>query len=89
LSTLYTQPPRDHFRVGIEDLSAFVQDAAAVATKQKISLADVIAAAHVLQMARANDLYRANGDAFDEQLGGLGEELQRIASAIEGLREGG
>lgn len=68
------------------DIDSFVGTAVKLAKKHGVSVADVIAAARVLEVARTNNLYVANGETFDEQVAGVGEELQKISAAIESLK---
>jgi hypothetical protein len=49
----------------------------------------VISASRVLELKRQNELYVNNGDAFDEQIAGIGELLQKLSDAIDGLRQTG
>jgi hypothetical protein len=85
MGTLYDQPPRNSRRVDLDDVDAYLEKAIALAKKHKIVLTDVIAAAHVLELARANSLRVDDGDISDERAAGIGGELQNIASAIEGV----
>ena len=84
MGTLSNQPPRNYRNVELEDLDDFLSTAVEISKKHKISVSDVIAASRVPQLKRANDLYVANGDAFDEQIAGIGELVEKVASAIEG-----
>jgi hypothetical protein len=56
-----------------------------LASKLKIELKDVIAAKHVLELQRRNDLYAANGDALDEQLAGFGDVLRDIQNTLSDI----
>ncbi len=85
MGTLYSQTPRNYRDVEIADLDEFLSAALEISKKHKIPVADVIAASRVLQLKRTNDLYVANGDAFDEQIAGIGELLEKVTSAIESL----
>jgi len=86
MGTLYSQAERESYRVSDNDLDSFVGAAVKLARKHGVSVTDVIAAARVLEVERSNNLYVANGDAFDEQIAGIGEELQKISAAIESLQ---
>lgn len=83
MGTLYAQPERNSKRVSANALDSFLETSVKLARKHGITVTEVLAAARVLEMERANDLYVANGDVFDEQIAGIGEELQKVASAIE------
>lgn len=82
MGTLFKQEPRNDYRV--DDLPEFLEEAVKLAKQHSIPVSDVIAAKQALELERRNNLYRANGDAFDEQLAGLGEIVKSIAEALEG-----
>lgn len=82
MGTLFKQEPRNDYRV--DDLSQFLEEAVKLAKQHSIPISDVIAAKHALELERRNNLYRANGDAFDEQVAGIGELLKSMAEASEG-----
>ena len=86
MGTLFKQEPRDDHRV--DDLPPFLE--AVKLAKQhsipSIPVSDVIAAKHALELERRNNLYRANGDAFDGQVAGIGESLTSVAEGEEGTR---
>jgi hypothetical protein len=79
MGTLYDQTPRESHHVTKEDLDSYLTQVVNIAKKHKISVADVVAAAHVLELERANKLQVRNGDTFDEQMAGLGKELKQLS----------
>ena len=83
MGTLFSQEPRKYHRISMNDVSDFLSDAKDLASKLKVGVEDVIAAKHTLELQRRNDLYAANGDAFDEQVAGLGDILKEIQSALQ------
>jgi hypothetical protein len=85
MSTLFSQEPRKYHRVSEGDIDDFLTDAKELASKLKIELKDVIAAKHVLELQRRNDLYAANGDALDEQLAGFGDVLRGIQNTLSDI----
>jgi hypothetical protein len=87
MSTLFTQEPRNYHRILMSDIDDFLSDAKDLALKLKINVADVIAAKHALELQRQNNLYAANGDAFDEQLAGFGDILRDIHDALKDIAE--
>lgn len=87
MSTLFSQEPRKYHRISMSDLSDFLLDAKDLALKLKIEVKDVIAAKHALELQRTNNLYAANGDAFDEQLAGFGDILKDIHEALNTIAE--
>lgn len=87
MSTLFSQEPRKYHRISMGDIDNFLSDAKELALKLKIEVKDVIAAKHALELQRKNDLYAANGDAFDEQLSGFGDILKEIQVALYAIAE--
>ncbi|WP_421705332.1 hypothetical protein [Alloalcanivorax xenomutans] len=83
MGTLGSQPERNKYRAGSESLGYFLEDAAELAKKHKISIEAVISAKHALELERQNNIAVQNGDYTDEQAGGIGEILSRIAAALE------
>jgi len=79
VGTLGNQPEREFYR---DDLDSCVGELIEIANKYKVSLDTVVEAKKAMEMQRRNDLYAANGDYFDEQMGGFGDKLSEIASAI-------
>ena len=75
MGTLFHQPERPYFDVRSEKLDDFLAEAKILARKHGITVGDVIEAKKALEMERRNDLYVKNGDAFDEQIAGIGELL--------------
>ena len=84
MGTLGSQPPRNNYRVGRDDLGAFLEDAQKLAKKYNISIELVIEAKRALEMERRNNIAIQSGDYADEQAGGFGDILSRIAAALEG-----
>ena len=85
MGTLGNQPARGGHLVDDSYLDDFLQKATMLAKKHKILVDTVIEARHVLEIERANNLRVSAGDYHDEHMGGLGEILNRIASALEHL----
>ena len=82
MGTLFKQEPRNNYRV--DDLPRFLEEVVKLAKQHSIQVSDVIAAKHVLELERRNNLYHAHGDAFDEQVAGIGGLLKSIAEGAEG-----
>jgi len=82
MGTLFKQEPRRSHDIDIEYIDHFLGQAVKLAKKHKISVGDVMKAYKVAEAKRANDLYMANGDAFDEQIAGIGELIRSIDSNI-------
>ena len=87
MGTLSNQETRNHIRVEASALDEFISSAVKLAQKHKIHVSDVISASRVLELSRSNDLYVNNGDAFDEQIAGIGELLQKLSDAVESLKK--
>ena len=59
-----------------------------------LSFSEIIETLKYLEMKRANDLYKSNGDIFDEQMMGLAkilttlnENIKSLSTAIEGKQK--
>lgn len=87
MGVLGNQPSREDYRVSHQFLDAWLEDAAILAKKHSISVADVIAAKRALELERRNSMDSLAGDYHDEHMGGFGQILSRIADAIENLKE--
>ena len=83
MGTLGNQPPRASHQVDSSYLDEFLAQAVKLAAKHRIGIESVIEARRVLELERANDLRNLSGDYHDEHMGGFGEILSRIASALE------
>ncbi len=79
MGTLFSQDPRRSCDDGnYDELDGFLGLAVKFAKKHKVSVADVIAAKHALELERQNNLYVDNGDIFDEQMAGFGELIREL-----------
>ena len=87
MGTLYDQQPRDYKSVSIDYVGDFLTEVLGLAKKHKVNVADVIEAHKVLELKRRNDLYVANGDIYDEQMAGIGKEIEAVANSIERLSD--
>ena len=82
MGRLGDQPERSAYRVTSVDLSGFISDAANIAREYDTTLETVISAKHALEIERQNDIAIQSGNFLDEQAGGFGEILSRIADAL-------
>ena len=89
MGTLFNQKEREHEEVTEENLESFLGTAARLAKKHKVSISDVIATKHALELERQNKLAVRSGDTLDEQLAGLGELVQDLTSAVRSALEQG
>ena len=87
MGTLFDQQPRNHRDVNEAKLDDFLSTVVRLSQEHEIAVSDVIAARRVLELERRNGLYIDNGDAFDEQIGGVGKLLQSLTIALEGLKD--
>ena len=86
MGTLFDQDPRDYRRIDTDYIDAFLGMAVKMSKKHNVTVAEVIAAANVLELRRKNDLAVDNGNIFDEQMAGIGRILTDIDSSIENLK---
>ena len=83
MGTLFHQRERDWLNVTDDGVERFLEYAITLSKKYKVKVSDVLEVYKVLEMQRANDLYVKNGDAFDEQMAGIGKLLQKIGRTSE------
>lgn len=83
MGTLGNQLPRKTFRVTLADTEGFIERAIELSKKHGIDVDTVVRAKHALELERQNDIAVESGDYKDEQAGGIGEILSRIADALE------
>jgi len=83
MGTLGNQDPRDSFYVRNDQLDSFLTEAVKLAKKHSTTIESVIEAKHVLEIERKNTILSLAGDYHDEQMGGFGEIMSRIADALE------
>ena len=79
MGTIGNQPARNQFD---QDLSSFIDELVELGKKKKLTIDQVIGAYKVLELQRQNNIAIQDGDYFDEQMGGIGDKLSEIASAI-------
>jgi hypothetical protein len=83
MGTLGNQPERNSYIVHLSELDAFLDEATKLANKYSITVESVIAAKKVLELERRNSILSLAGDYHDEQMGGFGDILSRIADTLE------
>lgn len=76
MGTLFEQPERRRFSVQPDDIRDFIESAKQIAHGSHCSVTEVLAAARILEMRRANDIAVDNGNVVDELAAGFGELLQ-------------
>jgi hypothetical protein len=87
MGTLFDQRPRNYSEIDLSDVDAYVKELSAIAKKNKVTLPEVIETWKVLEMRRQTDRYVANGDIFDEQMGGFGKLIQELIEKIGEIAE--
>ena len=79
MGVLGNQAPRQSHST---DLGKFLAEAIAHAKKHGVSVSDVIAAKHAIELQRQNDLTCQDGDYRDEQMGGFGDRVSELAHSL-------
>jgi|APDOM4702015248_1054824.scaffolds.fasta_scaffold147155_2 hypothetical protein len=87
MGTMHDQPVRSRHSVGNSDLETWIRYAKSLAVRYGITVADVIAAADVLERQRANELHADNGEASGGQNAGIGRELQKMVEVMQGAAD--
>lgn len=82
MGTLYDQTARPYWHVDISEVKDKVNEFQELASETGQTIETVIRVAELMEKRRRNNLFVADGDAWDEQIGGIGECLKEIASAI-------
>ncbi len=87
MGTLYTQAVRKDEEIYGEAIDNFFEKVLRLAKKHNIKEQDIIEGLKVLELKRKNNLFRNNGDIHDEQMAGMGKEIQSISTALENIAE--
>ena len=87
MGTLHSQPERDFKRVTQFDIEEKILRIQAVSKVTGISFDQALRVWELQEQIRRNDLFVANGDIWDEQIGGIGDAIERIGSALEVSKE--
>jgi hypothetical protein len=84
MGTLFNQSPRDwHRQDRAKSIISDIDYLKEIQAKTGLSYDQVISTCNMLELRRKNDLYVANGDAFDEQMAGFGELLKEFIEAFK------
>ncbi len=86
MGTLGNQRERNQYQSD-KYLDAFLKDANDLAKANKTTIDVVVQAKIALEMERQNNIAVQDGDYTDEQAGGFGEILNKIANSLEALAE--
>jgi len=85
MGTLYNQRARqkhDNY-----DINTFLDEVTQISKKYNMEKKDVISSFKTLEIRRQNDLYLSNGDIYDEQIGGIGQEIKSISNALQEIAQ--
>ena len=83
MGTLFNQPERGHQWVQPDDVTNEIEEMKKIARSTGVSLDQVIKVRAILEQERRNNLYKTNGDVFDEQMAGIGHLFNSLIDAIE------
>lgn len=87
MGTLFQQPARKAFSIDQKEVKNLLDDALELSKNYKLPLETILKAYEIKEMERRNDLYRNNGDIFDEQMTGFGEIFEKIAESVYNISE--
>lgn len=83
MGTLFNQSVRNGFYCyDVESITFEIGKIERIVEKTGFTIPQVIEVCKMLEMRRQNDLYKANGDIFDEQMAGFGEIARDLAYSI-------
>ena len=83
MGTLHNQPERKPLRITEDDMYDEIHDIKKISEVTGLSFEQVLSVYKLLELRRKNDLYLHNGDAFDEQISGIGSILEKIATQLD------
>lgn len=84
MGTLFNQPARYNCDRN-HNLESNINYYKEMAAKTGVTFNQVVSVATLIESARTNDLYHANGDIHDEQMAGFGELIVGINEGIRKL----
>ena len=87
MGTLKNQEPRKFQMVCENHIISEINSLKNIAKTTQTTYDQVIATCNMLELRRKNDLYVNNGDAFDEQMAGLGKILNEFTNQYIGIRD--
>lgn len=84
MGTLFNQSPRNYDRQeSSKIISNEIDMIKDISIKTGITVSEVIETCKMLEMRRKNNLYVHNGDAFDEQIAGIGELIVEFIESFK------
>ena len=87
MGTLYEQPPRKYFDVEFKYVKSACEEILKIAKETKMSVADVIEVYRIETQNRDINCKVANGDIWDEQIGGFGELFKSFNKKLDSVIE--
>lgn len=87
MGTLFQQPERKALYINQKEVKNLLDDALELSKNYKVPLETILKAYEIKEMERRNNLYKSNGDTFDEQMAGFGEILEKIAESLSNISE--
>jgi hypothetical protein len=76
MATLFSQPPRNYYKVSFKEVNVFIEGVLETATETGVQPEFVLRVFELCELQRTNNLKAWDGDAKDEQLAGFGEILR-------------
>lgn len=87
MGTLLEQPVRKRCDVDKNSLLSTIDMLKSVSKDSKVDLTTVVYIYHANVIDRFTDCYVNNGDAFDEQMSGIGKILGEISDSIKNIQK--
>ena len=82
MGTLFQQSNRGNPDNEESDIKFLLSNLKQLSEEENLTDDQIIELLKAAQLKRRNDLYRDNGDAWDEQIAGIGEILQSISNSL-------
>ena len=73
MGTLQDQQPRNYYRVTGPEINLLISEILTTAENFDITFDQALNIYNLAEKRRRNDLFVANGDIWDEQIGGIGD----------------
>lgn len=83
MGTIFDQKLRKTFEIDLNVCEDYYSLANRLSSEKKITFDQALKIIDISVRDRANHLYRANGDSFDEQMSSLGEILSEIKHILD------
>lgn len=84
MGTLFNQSPRNYDRCeSSKKIVSEIEMIQNISSKTGLTVDQVINTCTMLEMRRKNNLYVMNGDAFDEQISGIGKLMEDFIQAFK------